>query len=685
MSGFVRRFTNFPPDDVITAIEGINIIDLPPPGSIAGINENVVALVGEFADMTFATGVDSSGVISTSIEPTEIVTGQDLVNKLGGFDFTLGQFGADCGNGMVELRNKSFGRLVVAPVNLASVSGVRLWRQLATNKSATDPTPIIPTAGATVPAPLTFVQTSTPIERLNIAGRVSFSGAEAYAVATDGSTTTASSAATQTLTSASGAFTTVARSDGKVGVEVGDIVVLGVIGGAGALGTNASTYRVTAVPSATTLTLQTLDGANFVLTTGSAQPYRIHPGPAADSFGSGATSVMSNQGSFTVPVRPLTNGAGTGASNVDGTWTVSTAITPLVAPPSGSATTWDVLSGLAGKVGPTTAIPYTAALQAPNAAQSAALDAAYSAALDALLFDNVPASEVAHVWCARKSATIRSLIRSHVLKASANGVGRTCSISPSLNLNIVTALTTVTGDADPGVGANRDERVFDHWPPVKTFVPEAVGQFVKRGDGTTGTDGIIDTTGDGWMSAIMGNLAPERNPGEFSETTKKVLAPVLGYATNVPNLDINAFKLLRLRGISGIRMDKTVGPIFQSGVTTSSISGQKNINRRKMADFIEDSMASAFKPFSKLPLSDQLKDAVMGQADDFLGDLLSPDNKARQRINGYLLDDKSGNTPSSEAKGIFVLIVKVRTTPTADFIVLQFSVGEGVVVSSSST
>jgi hypothetical protein len=682
MSGFVRRFTNFPPDDVITAIEGINIIDLPPPGSIAGVNQNIVALVGEFADMSFATAIDSAGVITTSIEPTEIVTGQDLVNKLGGFDFSLGQFGQDCGNGLVELRNKSFGRLVVAPVNLASAAGVRLWRQLATNKSATDPTPIIPTAGASVPAPLTFVQTATPIERLNIAGRVSFTGEEAYRTAVDGATTTAASAATQTLTSASAAFTTLSRSDGKIGVEIGDVVVLGVIGGAGALGTNAATYRVTAIPTATTLTLQTLDATNFVLTTGAAQPYRVHPGGSADSFGAGASSALSSQGTFTVRVRPLTNGAGTGASNSDGTWATGTAITPLVAPPSASATTWDVLSGLAGKVGPTTAVPFTTALQAPNAAQSASLDAAYSAALDSLLFDNVPASEVAHVWCARKSSTIRSLVRAHVLKTSSNGVGRTSSISPALNLTVTTALSTVTGDTDPGVGANRDERVFYHWPPVKTFVPEAVGVYIKRADGT---DGIIDCTGDGWMSSIMGNLAPERNPGESSEVTKTVLAPVLGYATNVPALDINAFKLMRLRGISGIRIDKTVGPVFQSGVTTSLTSGQKNINRRKIADFIEDSMGAAFKPYSKLPLSDQMKDAVVGQADDFLSDMLSADNRSRQRINGYLLDEKSGNTPSSESKGIFVLIIKVRTTPTADFIVLQFSVGDGVVVSSSTT
>jgi hypothetical protein len=378
----------------------------------------------------------------------------------------------------------------------------------------------------------------------------------------------------------------------------------------------------------------------------------------------------------------LTNGAGTGADGSDGTWAVNTDIAPLVAPPTPSATTWDPLSGLDGKVGPTTAVAYTFAVQRTNAPNSAGIDATYSGALDAFLFDEVPASEVAHIWAARKSATIRTKLRSHVLAASESGVGRTASIAPELDQTPSTVLTTVTSDADPGVGANRDERVFYDWPPVKTFIPEAVGKFIRRADGSTGTDGIVDTTCDAWMSTIMGNLAPERNPGESSAITRRVLAPCLGNATAVPPLDINAWKLLRLRGIAGIRFDKTVGAVFQSGVTTSLVPGQKNINRRKMADFIEDSLAAALKPFAKLPLSEQFKDGVLGMADDFLTSLLSPDNPAAQRISGYILDGKSGNTPESEAKGIYVIVVKVRTLATADFIVIQAEIGEGVVVTA---
>ena len=64
--------------------------------------------------------------------------------------------------------------------------------------------------------------------------------------------------------------------------------------------------------------------------------------------------------------------------------------------------------------------------------------------------------------------------------------------------------------------------------------------------------------------------------------------------------------------------------------------------------------------------------------------LLSANNPAAQRISGYNIDTQSGNTPQLEAAGIFVIIVNVRTLATADFIVIQANIGEGVVVTTST-
>jgi hypothetical protein len=139
---------------------------------------------------------------------------------------------------------------------------------------------------------------------------------------------------------------------------------------------------------------------------------------------------------------------------------------------------------------------------------------------------------------------------------------------------------------------------------------------------------------------------------------------------------------LRGKGIAALRIDRTAGPIFQSGITTSLTSGEKNINRRRMADFLEDSLSQRLVQFSKLPLTQSLKDTMVGETDAFLASLLSANNPPAQRINGYLIDDKSGNTPTLEAQGIFVIIVKVRTLATSDFIVLTASVGESVDVTA---
>jgi phage tail sheath protein FI len=110
------------------------------------------------------------------------------------------------------------------------------------------------------------------------------------------------------------------------------------------------------------------------------------------------------------------------------------------------------------------------------------------------------------------------------------------------------------------------------------------------------------------------------------------------------------------------------------------VSGQTNINRRRFADFIEDSLAQALQPFVKLPVTNALIDAAQGEIDNFLNDMKSSNNPAAQRISDYSVDAKSGNTRSQLALGIFVIKVAVQMLATADFIVLQADVGPGVTI-----
>lgn len=665
MSGFTRRYASNPGQSVLGQIEGVVIIDGEPVLSVTGLGTGTVALVGEFADMTYAVAVDASGNVTTKYQPVEIFGGPDLTDKVGGLDITLGDFGLSQGNGWMELANKRFTRLVLVPINLASSKGVRLWRHLPTNRSATDPSPAQPIQGGVVSAGREF-RSST--NRVHVAATVRFTADAAFHTGTDGATTNAAAAASNNFTGTG--FDTVVRADGTVGVQAGDILVVGVVGGAGALGANAGTYRVVSRTSGTVIVVERMDGTNFAWTTGTLQPYRVHIPDTADSGGGFA---LSANGAYDIPARPL-----------DATISTSVNLVPLLVPAAIAADSSDPLSGLAMRTQSVTGLVYTAALQAPNVASSATVDAEYQAAIDSLLSDGLPAREVNIVWAARKSATIRSKLKTHALQQKANGIGRVCLISPEIN---VVAAATFFGDASPGVGAQRAEEVIYCAPGVQTSIPAAVGQAIEGADGLVYTDGIIDQTSDGWAASILSNLAPHRNIGQAADPVKTVMAPVLGMQRGiVPAVfDIGWYTQAKAKGICAPRMDRAAGAIFQSDVTTSITSGQRLIRRRRMSFMIQDDLAALLLPFAKEVLTTKFQNDVIGAHAIYFETLLSRNNPAAAQILDYRLDVKSGNTPTSLAAGIFVVIHRVEMLPTADVIVLQSSVGYNVLTIAELT
>jgi len=792
MAGFIRRYGYFPGTEVITQIEGTVIVDLPPPGAVEGVGTGTVAVVGEFADCTYAVQYGTSGDISAKLRPVEAFSTQDMLNKVGGFDETLGDFGNSLGNGFAALRNKRFSRLVLMPVNLASAQGARFVRELPLCTAPTNTLPVVPVSGATISAGREF---RDGVGRIRIAQTVQFTARNYIDAGVGGSIANAGApAVTQPFTAAPGFdWLAIERPDGSLGAKKGDILVIG-NNNAGALqplpaGGNlgAGTYRVAADPMAVPASSATFTGAVFVasgfaggetigvavdggasvpvvfgigdqspaqvaaaintavgitlvtvaggalvftspttgvlsevdvpvtgaltsigltggfdvfgsaaasnvidvekldgtsfdfVTVAGTVPWRLHFSTDADSapervIGSSVAGGYAalEAGGYVVAVRPLTNTAG---AQVTGTYPAGTAISPAVVPTALTGSTADPLSGLSGLLHPLVATAFTAAVQGINPVSSASIDALYESAIDALVSEDDPARDINIVVAARKSAAIRTKLKAHVLQASEVGLGRTTVISPELS---VQDLTTVVSAPDPGVGANRDERVIYSWPGARQSVPEAVSYLIATAIGTTTSDGILDDTFDHWYASLLSNLAPERNPGQAAQPVPTVFAPVLGTQRGVSNLGLAEYTALRRAGVSGLRIDRTVGPIIQSGITTSLTSGQKNVSRRRMADFIEDSLARRLVQFTKLPLTNQLKDGAVGECDAFLNTLLSPNNPAAQRIADYSLDDKSGNTPELEAKGIFVIIARVRTLVTSDFIVVQAQIGEGV-------
>lgn len=658
--GFTRRYSDFPGTEVLTEIEGVVTVDSPPPGQIAGVQAGVACVIGEFADVTYGVSIDATGGITTKPQPVELFTPQDRLNKLGGFDETLGEFGGDGGNGYVEISNKTFSRLVAVPINVAASQGARLWRDLPTNKSATEPTPVVPMVGGTVPAGREF---KTGNSRVRLAQRVAFSESQEFGSGVDGAVTAAGSAAGfQVINCAGALFTQYTRPDGTTGVKVGDIFVLGVVGASGAQGANARTYRVRVATSDTQLTLERMDGSSFDWTTGTALAWRVHAAECADT---GGENHIGTQAGYRVPVRPL-----------DATISTGTNLAPTVVPEAVTSQSADALSGLAMRSAPTTGIVFVSAVHTPNTATNATLEALYALAFDALLSDSLPAREVNIVWPARTSSAIDVKQKSHLLTQKANGRGRIGLIAPPLD---TISISTVIGDSAPGVGANRArERIFN-WPGVQTFVREAVGVSIKGADGNTYTDGILDVPSTSFSACIMSRLAPERNPAQSSSPVDEVMSLVLGMQRGAPELDMNVYKQLRAKGVMAPRNDRDTGWQFQSGVTTSQRPGEKEINTRRFSFFVQDSVAAFLAPFSKEPMSESLKDQIVGAFHDFFDDLLSEQNRSRARIRAYAVDPRSANTPELEEAGVYVVKYEVEMIPIANVIVQQASIGYGVI------
>ena len=668
-AGFIRRFSYFPGSAELQAIEGVVIVDQKIPGGISGASYGVVAVVGESCNMSQCCAVNSTGQVVSSYRPAEVYGGSDLTDKIGGIDVLLGEFGGDMGNLFVELRNKAFSRLVVMPVDLlrplsTTQYAIRLWRDLPTNRSATDTTPIVPVTGARIPSGFEMRSGSS---RAYLAQDVNFTGGTPKSVGVDGTTATVVGGVVRTITRATGSF--VADE-----VVVGDAVVVGSLNSATGSQNGdcalAGTLRVTAVDAAgLEITVQKQDGSAFTdvvdWRAGSALAFRVHAGSDADS---GATGALATTSQYKVLARPRV-----------ATIASATALTPYPVPTDSSGTYWGPDAGLGGITHPSGALTYDANVHAANPATTSLLRARYQEALDALLNDDAPTNEISTVVCARKDSTIQAALRLHCLNGSARGLTRNYVISPALD---VLTKSTVLGSSAPGVGgagggAVRNERGTYSWPGCRTFIPELVGISIPCPDGTTTDDGIIDVTMDTWVAALFSKLPPEFNPGQAAEPIPTVFSPIIGYQRGCPTLDMNDYILFKQAGICALRMDKVVGPILQSGITSSIIDGERNINRRRFADFVQDSLARRYNQMAKMLGRQTIKDSLLSESDAFFADLLSESNPDAQRIDSYTLDDKSANNANTARQGIWVIKHVCIMLQTLDVIVAQSQVGPG--------
>lgn len=184
-----------------------------------------------------------------------------------------------------------------------------------------------------------------------------------------------------------------------------------------------------------------------------------------------------------------------------------------------------------------------------------------------------------------------------------------------------------------------------------------------------------------WYASILSNTSPHLDPA-FAENTQ-FLAGVT--AMKFPSLTRTDYIALMEAGVSSFELDPDIGFKIKSGVVTQILSSSKiMVFRRRMADFLSNSIAKFLKAYQNGVNALEKRDEVKAQIEDFvrratLSKILPSDAEVKGG-KASLVDTDSLNTDSSVALGFFKIKYRQRIFSSMRFIVLQAEIGESVVV-----
>lgn len=745
MAGFTRRFTRNPTISELTQIEAINLIDLAPPAPTNGVGTGTVINVGEYEDGPFAAGGDSPfwDYQAKGKGPQEVFTPADYLARFGGFGFTYAgvQFNNPCArrhltedwNGSAFIKNKGvrYARFIAARVDtsvgqvafnmLACTEGGAGPFALAVGQTLSITTdsggPAASTALAAAVASHTGVGGTFPTlfaggetlrlsvengpefdvvfsaadqSNAQVAARINaafgqtiadvsggqvriqgiFPGTASRLVVVSGSTGVLT---TLGLTAATYSGTgNVANINAVTATEVAAIVNttagLIAIGAIARVSADGNLRICSDTPAVGTVNIAAGAMATALgLTTGTTFSAGVHDGGSIPA----GTRVRTAGGAEWVTMQTLTIPEGTSSSPVGGAFLVK------VRPATDDGTG---LTTAAATVVTVVDQPSFGEMSVTNpSALSAALtevqmDAAYEAAFDATINPNTVVREANFVIASRQSDAVRAKGKQNALDASsAEHYGRKFVASAPVGFSQTQAIAQVA--------TLRSDRVFYTWPGWQVQIPEIKLRGTAGGTGFT-EDGIITVRADGPLVSINSQLPPEENPGQRTG----LINAFFDVEETASPLQMADYIALKAAGICAPRVDRVSGPIYQSGVTSVDPDNDPGLvtqARRKMADFIQDTLAERMIPLSKKLNTAARRDAVRAIIDQFLSELKSENAPDLARIDDYSVDEVSGNTPDTLARGIFVVIIRVRTLSSLDAIVLQTEIGEGVTIQAA--
>jgi hypothetical protein len=289
-------------------------------------------------------------------------------------------------------------------------------------------------------------------------------------------------------------------------------------------------------------------------------------------------------------------------------------------------------------------------------------------------------NDITVIWSARNDKayatyTIRDLLKTNAVTAASSGRGRIACISnampaTALYADSLTAKTAVKAMQANYTGVDAD-RVTINFPYVKVYSSE-LGKN-------------IDVSPAGFKAALFSTLPEEWESGVANDVMQSIKSYDDCFLANgLVRADFVSFKT---KGVSAIRYDRQVGWEFQSALTAANATTyptRTKDNRRRMADFIQDMLASLAGLYNKKPGTTERVDALLGEMHSFLSSLLSVGIPSMQRIEAYAIDAISANSAALTAVGIRTIIVQVQMLGDLDYIVFQTEIGPTVEITQTA-
>lgn len=251
-----------------------------------------------------------------------------------------------------------------------------------------------------------------------------------------------------------------------------------------------------------------------------------------------------------------------------------------------------------------------------------------------------------------------SAVKAKINTEAAAAVDKLWLVCPDDDTVTASAAETEVG------GLTRDDRLVYCFNHPYTLDPDTAAEIV--------------TEPHAWMASAISQLDPDQHPG--SKQTRAFLAGItrLTY-TNISPTQYGDF---RAAGISAL--EKRAGYQFVDAVTTDLTPGLEEIARRRMADFLVESIADFLAGSVKEPNTQSRRLGNKAAIETFLRGLWRQeryvDFAEDGESPGFVVDIESLNTAAQRAAGVEKILVRVKLIGFMIFLVLETEIGFSVKV-----